>query len=238
MAVSCELLTYPDHTFTPQDFSIMLERVSMVKTGIMSGCEVAAVIGSTNQVSVSAGWVAVRGRLVKLESGTLSFTLPQTGTATRYVLVTVNLENTSSPATVTVENSMPSDETTYFNEQNGKAYCVLATIDTSTLNITQITRPEFGTRIDTVIPVSNGQYGSGWTSVNNAIVNDLTVQGVTADTNQDIVPSYSITEEQLEAMQEANIVCVGQSANTIRLRAFGDTPSIDLPVTVILRGQI
>ena len=65
----------------------------------------------------------------------------------------------------------------------------------------------------------------------------LTVSGVTATSNQEILPALNITTEQLEAMQAANIQDGGQAANTITLKAYGDVPTIDLPIRVIRRGD-
>lgn len=75
---------------------------------------------------------------------------------------------------------------------------------------------------------------SGWSS--NTYT--LTVNGVTDTSIQEITPSTSITQEQLEALQGANIVDGGQSTNTIILKAFGDVPTVDIPIRVLLRGDI
>lgn len=65
----------------------------------------------------------------------------------------------------------------------------------------------------------------------------LTVNGVTANSNQDILPSTSITAKQLNAAQLANIIDGGQSENTIIFKAFGEVPAIDIPIRVILKGD-
>lgn len=65
----------------------------------------------------------------------------------------------------------------------------------------------------------------------------LPVDGVTATSNQEILPALGITTEQLEAMQAANIQDGGQAANTITLKAYGEAPTIDLPIRVIRRGD-
>lgn len=65
----------------------------------------------------------------------------------------------------------------------------------------------------------------------------LTVSGVTATSNQEVLPALNITAEQLEALQGANIQDGGQAANSITLKAYGDKPTIDLPIRVIKRGD-
>lgn len=65
----------------------------------------------------------------------------------------------------------------------------------------------------------------------------LTVSGVTATSNQEVLPALNITAEQLEALQSANIQDGGQAANSMTLKAYGDKPTIDLPIRVIKRGD-
>ena len=65
----------------------------------------------------------------------------------------------------------------------------------------------------------------------------LTVSGVTATSNQEILPAVDITAEQLEALQAANIQDGGQAAGNITLKAYGDVPTIDIPIRVIKRGD-
>ena len=65
----------------------------------------------------------------------------------------------------------------------------------------------------------------------------LTVTGVTANSNQELLPALNITSEQLTALQAANIQDGGQAANSVTLKAFGDKPTIDIPIRVIVRGD-
>ena len=59
---------------------------------------------------------------------------------------------------------------------------------------------------------------------------------VTATSNQEVVPSSSITREQLKALQKANLV--GSQENGIMyLWVYGTVPTIDIPVTIIFRGE-
>ena len=78
---------------------------------------------------------------------------------------------------------------------------------------------------------------SNWTGSSVPYTYTLAVTGVTANSNQELLPALNITEEQLTALQAANIQDGGQSADTIILKAFGDKPTIDLPIRVIVRGD-
>ena len=78
---------------------------------------------------------------------------------------------------------------------------------------------------------------SNWTGSSVPYTYTLAVTGVTANSNQELLPALTITEEQLTALQAANIQDGGQAANSVTLTAFGDKPTIDLPIRVIVRGD-
>lgn len=65
----------------------------------------------------------------------------------------------------------------------------------------------------------------------------LSVEGVTATSNQEILPGLNITSAQLKALQAANIQDGGQAVGKITLKAFGTKPTIALPIRVIKRGD-
>ena len=65
----------------------------------------------------------------------------------------------------------------------------------------------------------------------------VTVNGVTTTSYQLIKPSDTITATQLNALQAANIQSGGQGSNSITLKAFGEKPSINLPIEVVLLGE-
>ena len=65
----------------------------------------------------------------------------------------------------------------------------------------------------------------------------LAITGVGTSSNQEFLPGIDITEEQLTALQAANIQDGGQSTDSVTLKAFGEKPTIDIPIRVILRGD-
>lgn len=58
------------------------------------------------------------------------------------------------------------------------------------------------------------------------------------DTVVEIYPSKDITTEQLEALQAANIIGGTQSVGSLQLVAKGDVPTVDIPLTIIIRGDV
>lgn len=67
---------------------------------------------------------------------------------------------------------------------------------------------------------------------------ELSVEGVTETSIQELLPSLSITEDELSALQSANIIDNGQEENIIKLKAIGDVPTSNIPIRVIVRGDM
>lgn len=61
---------------------------------------------------------------------------------------------------------------------------------------------------------------------------------ITTTSVVELYPTSSITEEQLEALQEANIIGGTQSNGSYGLVAKGDIPTINIPVIMIIRGDV
>ena len=63
------------------------------------------------------------------------------------------------------------------------------------------------------------------------------VSGVTDSNNVELVVPSDINLEQVESYKSASIVTGIQATNSITLKAYGEKPTIDLPITVIIRGD-
>lgn len=59
---------------------------------------------------------------------------------------------------------------------------------------------------------------------------------ITATSTQELSPATDITADQLTALQNANIIDGGQAAGSMTLKAFGEKPSVDIPVRIIVKG--
>ena len=79
---------------------------------------------------------------------------------------------------------------------------------------------------------------ASWTGTSAPYSYSLTVTGVTTTSIQEVLPTTDITNAQLTALLAATLQDGGQSANTMVLYAWGTKPAIDLPIRVILRGDI
>lgn len=66
----------------------------------------------------------------------------------------------------------------------------------------------------------------------------LAVTGATSSNLIETITPGTITDEQLISYEVAQIKKITQATDTITLYAYGTKPIIDLPITVIVRGDI
>lgn len=61
---------------------------------------------------------------------------------------------------------------------------------------------------------------------------------ITAETAWEVLPGLSATDAEIEALQDANLLDGGQAAGSITIRAKNGAPTIDVPVRIIIRGDL
>ena len=80
-------------------------------------------------------------------------------------------------------------------------------------------------------------YASSWSTAKKYTVSNA---NITATSAVELLPreNNGITQAQLEALSGAMIVGGTQAAGSIQLVALGDVPTIDIPVTIIVRRDL
>lgn len=73
---------------------------------------------------------------------------------------------------------------------------------------------------------------SGWSSGEQTLV----FEDVNADSNGMMGVPQTISDTEMEAAKTAELYVCGQGAGTVRVAAFGDVPTRDIPVVLILVG--
>ncbi len=66
----------------------------------------------------------------------------------------------------------------------------------------------------------------------------VSLSDITATCPVEILPAQNITAAQLNALQAANIQENAQAAGSITLKAFGTVPAVNIPIRVIVRGDL
>lgn len=84
---------------------------------------------------------------------------------------------------------------------------------------------------------SEATLSTSWTGTGAPYSQTVAVSGVASDSIVDIDVSKDVTAEQLDAYINAKIVDDGQSANSITLKAFGEKPTIEIPIKIVVRGS-
>lgn len=77
---------------------------------------------------------------------------------------------------------------------------------------------------------------ASWTGDAAPYTYTISNSAITATSNQELSPATDITADQLSALQAANIIDGGQAAGSMTLKAFGEKPSVDIPVRIIVKG--
>lgn len=89
-----------------------------------------------------------------------------------------------------------------------------------------------------VSTVSVTLLASGWDTSGDWPKYTLALADITADSNQEYLPPVNPTTEVVEALQAALFQDGGQAAGVAYILAYGEVPTIDLPIRVILRGVL
>jgi len=79
---------------------------------------------------------------------------------------------------------------------------------------------------------------SGWNTSGTYPTYTVSNASVTATNVVELVPVMTISKTALEAYMDAHIICTAQAIGSFTLTAYGDKPTVDIPLTMILRGDI
>ena len=77
---------------------------------------------------------------------------------------------------------------------------------------------------------------AGWSGTSAPYTQTITVSGVTSSNNIMVGAGALTSASQVDAYIAAQIVCSAQGANSITLKAYGDKPTVALPVSVVILG--
>lgn len=186
----------------------------------------------SNQVSVPALYGILQGREFTNSSQSLDVALPSSGTATGYIYVQYDLAATPIG---TLESAL-APFTPAVGDINGTdtvAQMVIATYEASAIAVTDITMtyPKAtikGSRYEADITLTTSSWSSGYYTVTDAHI----------DPDKMNILSYdpTITDAQFEAYLNAMIRPYGAiQSGSLQLKAVGGTPSVDLPMVLIVR---
>ena len=108
---------------------------------------------------------------------------------------------------------------------------------TSTAYSSSKTNTLLNTKVNKSSKVSATMYASSWSGSSAPYTITLSINGVTTSNNVEILIPGSATNAQVEAWMAAGIVNGTQAANSVTLKAYGDKPSINIPIEAIIRND-
>ena len=79
---------------------------------------------------------------------------------------------------------------------------------------------------------------SSWNTSGTYPTYTLSVTGLTASQVVELIPAMTISKTALDAYQNANIICIAQASGSLTLTAYGDVPTANIPLILILRGDL
>lgn len=88
------------------------------------------------------------------------------------------------------------------------------------------------------LPPADVTLASGTWGTPSAGLYVITNSNITADCVVEILPALNISAAELTALQAANIQENAQAAGSITIKAFGTVPAINIPIRVIVRGDL
>lgn len=187
----------------------------------------------SNQVSISALYGIIQGREFTNAAETITVELPASGTGTGYIYVQYDL---AADPIGTIESALAPFTPQYddLNSTGTLAQMIIATYEATAVAVTDIT-PSYeiatvhgtGTEIEITLESAN------WSS------NLYTITDSHISPDAEITLTYppTLTDAQFSAYQDACIRPYGSvSSGSMQLKAVGGSPSIDLPLILIVKG--
>lgn len=79
---------------------------------------------------------------------------------------------------------------------------------------------------------------ANWEGSEAPYTNTITISGATETNDIQVMPADTITVDQAGSWSGAMIMAATQASGSITLKAFGDKPEIDIPVTVLVGSDV
>ncbi len=241
-------ITFDKQLMRSKDHAHEINHYFQGKVGVTRGCNVSENVDGN--LVVSSGYFIIGGRLVSVESPEI-ITIPSVPSGLLYSILVFEIDLTKTNSLtefnqgvfkilsdaadypVLIQQDLENDGTMYqfeFVRFENSSSGIASLVDTRTLL-------DMALYAKKSVEVSKTLTASSWVGASVPYTYALSVTGVTTTSNQEVLPSTACTLTELEALQAANIQDAGQAADTINLKAWGDKPSIDIPIRVILRGD-
>ena len=110
-------------------------------------------------------------------------------------------------------------------------------VDDAAVHVTATEKAEWNSKVGKSTKVNLTLYASSWSTAKKYTISNA---NITATSAVELLPreNNGITQAQMEELSGAMIVGGTQAAGSIQLVALGDKPTMDIPVTIIIRRDL
>lgn len=150
--------------------------------------------------------------------------------------------NLNAHASDTVKHVTAAERSTWNSKETGGAAANVqsnlnAHASDTVKHVTAEERAVWNAKVAKSTKVNTTLSASGWSTANKYTLSN---SNITATSAVELLPreNNGITQAQMEALSGAMIVGGTQAAGSIQLVALGDVPTIDIPVTIIVRRDL
>ena len=182
-----------------------------------------------NQVSIGPMFGIMQGSEFTSEQQTLNVVMPSgSGQGCIYVQYDITQSQPLSFGSALMPYTPVYDD---INGTGTRCQMILATYDATSVSISNITN------VYDKAGVSGGIVEVPYTLLSANWVNGqytITSSEIKTDCTIELTYPHTLTDDQYEALQNASTRINGFSDGQILLRALGDTPSIDIPIIIVI----
>lgn len=211
---------------SPSDDANLFEQI--LHDGLFEDVTIAS-LGS-NQVSIGAMYGIMQGRDFTSEAQTLNVELPSSSDQTGYIYVQFDV---STSEVISFGSALAPFTPTYEDINATGTICqmIIAEYTANAVQVTEVT-PVYdmshtqGASKTVDVILANGSWSNALYTISNALIKEDSIVTLTYPP--------TITDEQYEALANANIRSAGQNTGSIVLRALGTVPSIAIPIQIII----
>lgn len=205
--------------------------------GIFNSPEITSL--GANQVNIPSLYGILQGRDFTTENTNINVKLPVSDSTKGYIVLKINLANIENPLTFETYLDPYNPTNQDINSTGTISEMILAEYQCSAVNVTSISNV-YPKAISIESPAKEiVLQASAWDTSNKTIrIPDLRILKTPFETKQEFKPieAKRMTDEQLQALRDADIVDYETVNGAAILKANGKIPSIDIPIIVIFRG--
>ena len=227
-----KIIRYDGVSVSPSEDANLFNQI--LGDGLFKAVSIASL--GANQVSIPAMQGIMCGRDFKTDQATVTVKLPNSGTRNGFLYMQIDLNGAGIPTFDSVLGSFTPVQEDINN--GGSIYqMLLVTYNASSTAVQTLTNAYSLASPGSAKTIRNiTLYANNWTGNNTYDIADAKITSTPLESVELIykAPSGLMTDEQIEAFDAANILQDSQTNGHLIIKARGDKPTIDVPITMVI----